>query len=300
MKPETALFWTGPSLGHSGDEISYEIAENLASNKWFHSGIVASKVKGGWTALTTQPPSAAPFAATTANDVIVTWADAASEQVRYAVGETGSAGTLTWSKVPGAIPGAFTSTGPAVLVSLFSTTVFVTWEAHNSHRVNYVIGQVIHGVIKWGKIARIPGARTDDPPAVAEAAVGHAGRIYVFWRDSGAGGLLRGAWITDPLPGGQAAWKAVSSSVTTGAAPAATAIGASSAFPILVVYRSAKDSQLLYAELLKTGPLTHKGGWTVPKLRSQLGPAVLPGVLAANDPGMVGTMTDDVRHCPGC
>jgi hypothetical protein len=301
MKPETALFSTGPSLGHSGDEITYDVAENVRSGKWFPSGIVANTGKGGWTALTTQPPSAALFDATTTDhDVIVTWGDAASQQVRYAIGETGTAGRLTWSQAPGAITGAFTSTGPAVFSPLFSDTVFVTWEARNSHRINYVIGQVIHNVIKWGKIAQIPGADTDDPPAVAEAVVGHTGRLYVFWRESGASGLLQGAWIADPLPSGPTVWKAVSSSVTTGAAPAATAIEPGSAFPILVVYRSPTSSQLLYAQLFKTGRLTHESDWTVPKLRSQLGPAVLPGVLAANDPGAVGTVTDYVRHCPAC
>jgi hypothetical protein len=295
--PETALFWTGPSLGHSGDEISFEIAENLSRNKWFHSGVVESR--GGGPALTTEPPSAAPFVTTTdVNDVIVTWADAASQQVSYAIGETGSGGRLTWSKGPGAIPGAFTSTGPTVFG--LGVAVFVTWEARNSHRIDYVVGQVIHNAIRWGRIAQIPGARTDDPPTVTAAVVGHTARVYVFWRDSGAGGLLQGAWTTYPLPSGPAAWKAVSSSVTTGAAPAATAIDTETGFPILVVYRSATSSQLLYAQLFKTGPLTHESDWSVPKLRSELGPAVLPGVLAANDPDMVGLMTDDVRHCPAC
>jgi hypothetical protein len=298
MKLETALFWTGPSLGHSGDEISFEIAESLSRNKWFHSGFVEGR---GGRALTTDPPSAAPFVTTTAvNDVIVTWADAASQQVRYAIGETGSAGRLSWSKESGAIPGAFTSTGPTVFSLGFSDAVLVTWEAHSSHRIDYVVGQVIHNGIRWGRIAQLPGARTDDPPTVAEAVVGHTGRVYVFWRDSGAAGLLQGTWTTDPLPRGPAVWKAVSSSVTTGAAPAATAIDTETGFPILVMYRSATSSQLLYAQLFKTGPLTHDSDWTVPKLRSELGPAVLPGVLAANDPDMVGLMTDDVRHCPAC
>jgi hypothetical protein len=295
---QTALLWTEPPGGRAGDEISYEIAADLKSNVWFPAGFVGAAGKGGWTAMTTQRPSAAPFGRPAQHMVIVTWSGAPDQKVWYALGDVAAKGVITWASGSSAIGGAFTSAGPTVFSPLHSDTVFVTWKAGSSRAIDYVIGEVVGSSITWGKIAKIPGAQTVGSPAVAEASTGKtAGRLYVLWTT--ASGLITGASTADPLAKGPVTWNAVASKVIGGAAPAATAIGPDSGFPLLVAYRSQKSSQLLYAQLFAHGPLTHEKDWTVPKLTSKSGPAVLPGVLAATDPD-VDLMTYYVRACPAC
>ncbi len=210
----------------------------------------------------------------------------------------GKKGTLSWPHGPVVLPGAFTSTGPTVFSVLHSGDVFLAWAASNTHRVDYVVGRIAGRSIIWGEIAHIPGALATAAPAVSEASTsGAAGRIYVLWRRPNSG-LIAGAATADPLSGHQA-WTPISSAIQTGAAPAATAIGANGSYPLLVVYRAPKGSQLLYATINAAGPLTHKASWTVPKLSSQVGGALLPGILAATDPGNV-DYEPFVRVCAGC
>jgi hypothetical protein len=289
-KSETVLFYAGPAAAKAGFQISDQVAESVSHDKWTAPALVA----GG--ALTDQRPSAAQLGAGSPGQSIVTWAGAGDQKVWYAIGAVGKTGKLSWPHPAASIPGARTSAGPTVFSPILTDAVFVTWPVLGSHRVDYVIGKIIGSTVAWGSIKQIPVAQAASAATVTEVAAGSAGRIYVFWRNPA--GRIAGAWTSDPLKSHQA-WTIVHSAITTNAAPAATAIGATDGYPVLVAYRSAKKGTLSYAELNAGGSLIHKSGWTVPALHSGNGPALIPGLLAATDPGAVDYLPF-VRVCAGC
>ena len=290
-KSETVLFYAGPAAAKTGFQISDQVAESVSHDKWRPPALVA----GG--ALTDERPSAAPFDGGMPGQSIVTWTGAADQKVWYAIGIVGKTGKLSWPHPAASIPGARTSAGPTVFAPLDPDVVFVTWPVLGSHRVDYVIGRISGSSVAWGQIKQIPAAQAASAAAVAEVVTGSAAaRIYVFWRNPA--GRIAGAWTSDPLKSHQT-WTIVHSAITTSAAPAATAIGATGGYPVLVAYRSAKSGTLSYAELNASGSLTHQSGWTVPALHSGTGPALIPGILAATDPGAVDYLPF-VRVCAGC
>ncbi len=289
---ETGLFWTEPPPAKSGSQIAYETSTNLSKDLWSPLGIVSGT---GKPVLTTLRPSVTQLAAGKDPAVFVTWAGAADQRVWFTIGSVLKNGTLTWPQAPQFILGAYTSTGPTVFSPPHSSAVFLTWEAASNHQIDFVIGHLTGSTIKWGAITKIPGAETTAAPAVAEASTGKsAGRLYVFWRDRA--GQIAGASTADPLASGALKWTTVPSKVGTGTGVAAAAIGKNGSFPLLLVYRAETGSALLFATLNATGALRHTSKDAVKILASEDAPALLPDVLAANDPGEIFF----VRVCPGC
>jgi|HubBroStandDraft_1064217.scaffolds.fasta_scaffold07612_4 hypothetical protein len=294
-KQETALFWAGPRVGASGSEISYETSGDLGQDIWSPVGIVPGEGQTGKAAITNRRPSAAPFSTAPEPEAIVAWEGADDQRVWYSVGVVVPSGRLTWPGGARTVPGAFTSSGPTVFSLLYSDSVFVTWEAAGGHQVSYIVGQIKGNSIRWGAVSRIPGADTTSAPSVAEARTGPGqGQLYVFWR--APGGKITGARTADLPPRGVAQWTPLRSALASGAGPAVAAIGSGNSYPLLVVYRAVKGSELLYATLNATGQLRHERAWIVPKLRSQDSPALNPQILAATDPGYIYY----VRVCAGC
>jgi hypothetical protein len=289
---KTLLFWTGPSRGKNGFEISYQTAINLAKNQWSPPSVV-----GDGKALTGSRPSAAPFGAAASGQVVVVWKDASSSQVLYSIGQAGKGSSLTWSAIS-AVPGATTTQGPSVYRPQNSDVILVTWKAAKGRAVDDVVGfSTPAGGLKWGKVGIIPGAATTSTPTIAEVSTGKGrGQVYVFWKGPGTAGPVDFAITSDPVSGSPK-WtspRALPSSVKSGSAPSALAFGKSTSYPLLVVFRALSGSALMYVELAKNGRAT--GPFRVPHLRSLNAPAISPGILAAEDPGQIFY----VRPCAGC
>jgi hypothetical protein len=291
------LFWTGPADDNNGFRISYQTAINLAKNHWSLPALVV-----GGKAVTRNRPSAAPFASAGSGQVIVAWKSAGSPQVLYSLGQVGKGNTLSWSAIS-AIPGAATSAGPAVFQPLHSDAIVVAWKAATGNAVDDIVGLTEPaGGVKWGKVGVIPMASTTRPPTIAEASTGSgSGRVYVLWQGPGTTGPVDYATTADPvsLAPKWTSPRSLPSSVRTGAAPSAQAIGKSSSYPLLVVFRAQHGPALLYVTLASNGKVT--GPLGVPRIRSLNGTAISPGVLAAEapDPGSV-FLEPFVRPCPGC
>jgi hypothetical protein len=322
-KSETALFWTGPLVGGVGHPICYAIAENLQKDKWSPPRIVgaqapcphASPDRAAFNGvpLTDQRPSAAQFGPVSDREVIVVWKAAQAQQVGFSIGTIQANGGLSWSPGSFLIPGAFTSNGPTVFSPLQSDTVFVAWDADRSlqHSIDFVVGHRRAGStrsagstspITWGPIQKIPGvsATTADSTGAAEVKTGHgSGRLYVIWRKFGDA-RIDGAWTPEPLSP-HPPWTDFESTISTGAAPAATAAGPGRSYPLLVIYRVLHDTTLLYAFLNASDSFTKVPRGTAGKLITLLGPALIWHLAAATPPGGGEVhYLPYVRTCAGC
>jgi hypothetical protein len=290
------LFWIGPS-DQSGSEISYQRSIDLAKNGWSAPAQVAFGK-----ARTSSRPAAAPIGAAGSGQVIVAWKDVTGAQLLYSVGREDKSGDLDWVGTE-LIPGAKASGGPSVFRPLHSNVILVTWRAASGRGIDYVVGDPDSaGKVTWGAVGVIPHATTASTPALAEASTGsHGGPVYVLWQVPGSAGRI--GFSTTPEPAkGVARWSAprlLPSSVSTGQAPSAQAIGKNLAFPLLVVFGARHGSALSYLTLAKNGTIT--GPLKVPQLRSSNGTAISADVLAAEapDPGQI-FYEPFVRACAGC
>ncbi len=290
-KSETVLFWAGPGSASLGYRVSDQLAEDLKHDKWSAPAVVPSGV------LTGQSPSAAQFGNAPAGPIILVWEGATDHQIWYLIGSVTKTGALVWSQPAQRIAGAQTAGAPAVFAPLDSTGIVVSWQALKNHQVDYVTGALGPKSVKWSTIGHVPGAKTASGPAIAEVSTGHShGRLYLFWQ-SAAAHHLTGAWTADPML--HPAWTTVGSTIVAGTSPAATAIGSASGYPVLIAYREATGDGLRYATLTSAGLLSRQSSWTVPDLHSAVSPALLPGILAATDPGAVDYLPF-VRVCAGC
>jgi hypothetical protein len=291
---QTLLFWTGPSQGKNGFEISYQTAISLAKNRWSAPDLV-----NDGKAVTRSRLSAAPFGTTASRQVIVVWKDANSAQILYSVGQAGKGNALSWSPIS-PIPGATTSAGPSVYRPHNSDVILVTWKAVKGHAVDDIVGfGTPAGGLRWGQVGVIPRAATTGTPAIGEVSTATGrGLVYVFWTGLGTAGPVDFTTTPDPVSGSPK-WtvpRALPASVKSGAAPSAQALGKSASYPLLVVFRALRGSALRYVTLAKSGRVA--GPFGVPHLRSLNGTAISPGVLAAEapDPGEIFY----VRPCAGC
>jgi hypothetical protein len=298
---DTLLFWAGPRVSGSGNQISYARSFSLSHNKW---SLPATAGK----AITASAPAAAPylsdlFSKFTASDVIVTWRT--GSEIQYEIGAAEQGGAISWGPVF-SIPGARASDSPAVYSPLYSKAILVTWKAAGSSAVDYVIGSPGNGTgpVQWGPVAALPRAAASTSPSVAEASTGSStGRLYILWRAAGNSGRIDYATTADPLSP-KISWTApvaLPPGDTTGAAPVAQAIGPFGAYPppagrypLLIVYRAPKGSRLLYVTLPQKGAVSAQR--TVPSLTTQDSPALFNSVLAATDPGQLFY----TRPCGGC
>jgi hypothetical protein len=303
-KADPVILWAAPSAG--GDRISYAAAVNLSAGRWTRPALVDAGL-----ARTDQDPAAAPFGGNPASRIIVVWQQSQGRQLRYSVGTAAPGGVVKWADNGKAltVPSAVTTSGPAVYSPQHSRFVVVAWTAATTSAVLVIAGIPLKsGVVRWGQVTRIAGARASGSPAIAEANVpGAGGRLFVLWRSAGNLGRIVTSFTADPLrlkPG----WSqpmTLSSKVTTAAAPAAQAIGTGGTFPFLLVYLAVRGTTLHYVTLSARG--TTSSPLRVPGLTTDEAPALSSGILAATaPPAPAGARTPSgqeiyyIRICPGC
>jgi hypothetical protein len=304
---DTVLFWAGPPVDNSGDLISYEFATSLSQNKWSPRATVDREI-------TTSRPSAAPYHSPSAQGLIVAWSK--GEEILYSIGAAEQGRVVSWGP-SFAVPGARSTDGPTIYSPLYSPKILVTWRPAGSSVIDFDIGSPGKGTgkIMWGPIGTLPKAAAASTPSVAEASMVHAGgsitgRLFIFWRAAKGAGRIDYSTTTEttahPLPS-TPHWStpvAFPANLRTGAAPVAQAIGPAidpgtvpgSGYPLLVVYKAPRSSQLLYVTMARDRALSKQR--TVPHISSPYSPALFGFVLAATDPGRVFLLLS--RLCGGC
>ncbi len=302
-KADPVILWArAPVTGH-GDQIFFAAASKLSGPKWTRPAAVDSG-----SARTDEQPSAAPLRGNPAGQIIAVWKQNGSAQIMYSVGTTRQGGGVTWKRGL-RIPSAFTMSGPAVYSPLHSRSVFVTWRAARTNAVDVIAGAPsAAGVVTWSDVTAIPSASTTTSPAVAEVnLVGRPSRLYVLWRGSGTRNQIFRAFTADPLASPPIWSKPVAfgPQVVTATSPAAQAIGAGGGFPLLLVYRAAKGTALMYVTLPDRGAVSRP--LRVPHLATLDAPALYNNVLAATAvsagsaaTGPSGHPIPYIRICPGC
>ena len=302
-KADPVIMWAGAPAGRQGDEILFAAAIKLSGPKWTRPAAVDSG-----SARTDEQPSAAPFGGNPAGQIIAVWKLNGSGQIMYSVGTARKGGGVTWKRAF-RIPSAFTTSGPAVYSPLHSRSVFVTWRAARTNDVDVIAGvPSAAGFVSWSKVTAIPSASTTASPAVAEVnLVGGPGRLYVVWRGTGTRDQIFRAFTEDPLASPPIWSKPVAFGprVVTATSPTAQAIGAAGGFPLLLVYRAAKGTALMYVTLSDRGAASRP--LRVPHLASLDAPALYDNVLAATAPSAASAATAPsghpipyIRICPGC
>jgi hypothetical protein len=307
-KNDPVALWAGPSVSATVDRISYAAATNLSAGRWTRPALV-----DGGLAHTDQRPAAAPFGSNPASQIIVVWKQSQSRQLRYSVGSAEKGGVLKWANggKPLSVPSAVTNSAPAVYSPQHSQFVVVAWTAATGNAVDVLVGVPLStGLVRWGTVTRIAGAKASGSPAIAEAnapgvAVGVGGRLFVLWRSAGKSGRINTSFTADPLslqpqfsqP------QTLSPQITTSASPAAQAIGADGTFPLLLVYLAAGSTTFRYVTLSAQG--TTSKPLRVPSLKSLDAPAEWDNIVAATAlPPKGGSKTGQpveyVRICPGC
>ncbi len=115
------------------------------------------------------------------------------------------------------------------------------------------------------------------------------GTLYVLWRGRRTD-RVRFATTPDPLTTARGlSWTgpAALPGALTGAAPAASSLGAHGRGPLLVTYKAPHSVQVRYQ-------LGTAAGWTaprrVPRARTAVGPALLGGLLATTSPSASGSI----------
>lgn len=285
------LFWTGPREGSAGFGISYQTSISLRRNTWSSPVIVD---KG--TAITRDRPSAAALAP---GELIVVWKNATGPAVKYAIGKA-TTRKLTWSK-PAIIPGAATSASPAVYRPMGTDVILATWKAASGDVVDFVVGTIESGFVKWGKIAPIPGAAATSAPVITERLItSSTDLLYVLFKGLGRSGPIDYVTTADPVAGFPkwSAPRTLPRTVKSGAAPAAEPGGAGTSYPLLVVYGGLSGSTLYYVTLTKSGKTTAPA--KVPHIAGLDGAGLSVGVLATDDPGHVFYEVPAVHVCGGC
>lgn len=288
------LFWTGPADGTAGAHISYQASLNRRQNTWSKPKLVAFGKP-----LSHGRPAASPIGTTSSGQVIVAWKDPADSKLRYSIGQEGRHGTLSWSTVA-PIPGAAAVSAPSVYRPVHANIIVVTWQSASRHAVNYIVGlPSAKGSVTWEPVGTIRQSDATGTPAIADVSTGSQNDLlYALWQVPGSTGRID--FATAPVAAlGQGKWsvpRALPSSVRTGAAPSALAIGKASAYPLLVVFRARSGSALSYVTLSVKGQVTRLR--PVPHFRSSDGTAISLGVLAAADRGKV--HYELARACAGC
>ena len=302
-KADPVILWGRPPVSGHGDEIFFAAAIKLSGPNWTRPAAVDSG-----SARTDEQPSAAPFGGNPAGQIVVVWKQDGSGQIMYSVGTARKGGGVTW-KGAHRVPSAFTMNGPAVYSPLHSRSVFVTWRAARTNHVDVIVGvPSAAGLVAWGAVTAIPSASTTTSPAVAEVnLVGAPARLYVVWRASGTSDQIFRAFTPDPLAS-PPIWSqpvAFGPRVLTATSPAAQATGAGGGFPLLLVYRAAKGTALMYVTLSGRGVVSRP--LRVPHLASLDAPALYDNVLAATaaQAGSAarapsGHPIPYIRICPGC
>jgi len=224
---------------------------------------------------------------------VAVWKGRGNRRIWYSQGETAPNGTISWT-VPQSLPRSVrdrTRSAPAVFFPFDSYVAVVAWKGP-LHHVRYAIGtpgQPARG-FRWSGSHRIPGSRTRTAPAIAEVAGGTAhGTLYVLWRGQRAH-RIRFATTPDPLTmAAGLTWTAPAAvpGAVTGAAPAASSLGAHGVGPLLVAYKAPHSVRVRYQ-------LGTAGGWSqprrVPLARTAVSPALLGGVLATTSPSASGSI----------
>ena len=115
------------------------------------------------------------------------------------------------------------------------------------------------------------------------------GTLYVLWRGQRTH-RIRFATTPDPLTlASGLTWTAPAAvpGAVTGAAPAASSLGAHGGSPLLVAYKAPHSVRVRYQ-------LGTAGGWSlprrVPRARTAVAPALLGGVLATTSPSASGSI----------
>jgi hypothetical protein len=289
--PRVLLFWTRPKAF----QIAYQSAISLRHNKWSPPSLVDSGK-----ALTDASPSATVIGTA---QVLVAWKNVGNPAIEYSVGTVGKGSVLAWGP-PLTIPGAAASSGPAAFAVVSPDDVLVAWKAAAGTGIDYSLGQIgKSGAVRWGKIAAIPRADTTGSPSITEAVVGPRDtlEVYVFWRAPGE--RVDFSFATDmPELSKFSGPIALPPKVLTGDVPVATQIVDGKSLPLMVVYREAQGSELLYVTL-NNGKLA--GPFAVPRIRTTYGTALLYGLLAAVAPDQPLLpepidMEPFVHPCAGC
>jgi hypothetical protein len=224
---------------------------------------------------------------------VAVWKARGNRRIWYSQGETARNGTISWT-VPHSLPRTVrnrTRSAPAVFFPFGTYVAVVAWKGP-LHHVRYAIGtpgRPARG-FRWSASHRIPGSRTRTAPAIAEVQGGTAhGTLYVLWRGQRTH-RIRFATTPDPLTlASGLTWTAPAAvpGAVTGAAPAASSLGAHGGSPLLVAYKAPHSVRVRYQ-------LGTAGGWSlprrVPRARTAVAPALLGGVLATTSPSASGSI----------
>ena len=223
---------------------------------------------------------------------VAVWKGRGNRRIWYSQGETARNGTISWT-VPQSLPRTVrdrTRSAPAVFFPFDTYVAVVAWKGP-LHHVRYAIGTpgLARG-FRWSASHRIPGSRTRTAPAIAEVQGGTAhGTLYVLWRGQRTH-RIRFATTPDPLTlASGLTWTAPAAvpGAVTGAAPAASSLGAHGGSPLLVAYKAPHSVRVRYQ-------LGTAGGWSlprrVPRARTAVAPALLGGVLATTSPSASGSI----------
>jgi hypothetical protein len=221
------------------------------------------------------------------------WKGRGNRHIWYSQGETRRDGRVAWT-LPRSLPRTArdtTGSAPAIFFPYDRYVAVVAWKGP-LHHVRYAVGipgRPARG-FRWSASHRIPGAVTRSAPAIAEVQAGPAkGSVYVLWRGQHTD-RIRYATAPDPLTTAHGlSWTAPASlsGAVTGAAPAASSLGAHGRGPLLVAYKAPHSVHVRYQ-------LGTAAGWTapgrVPRARTAVAPALLAGVLASTSPSASGSI----------
>jgi hypothetical protein len=224
---------------------------------------------------------------------VAVWKGRFNRRIWYSQGETAASGTISWT-VPQSLPRSArdrTSAAPAIFFPSGTDVAVVAWKGP-LHHVRYAIGtpgQPARG-FQWSASRRIPGSVTRTAPAIAEVPGGTAqGTLYVLWRGQRTH-RIRFATTPDPLTTASGLIWTPPAAVTgavTGAAPAASSLGASGSGQLLVAYRAPHSLRVRYQ-------LGTASGWSLPRrvpgARTFRAPALLGGILATTRPSWRGSI----------
>ena len=224
---------------------------------------------------------------------VAVWKARGNRRIWYSQGETAANGTISWT-VPQSLPRSATDrtrSAPAVFFPFDTYVAVVAWRGR-LHHVRYATGtpgQPARG-FRWSGSHRILGSRARTAPAIAEVqgGTGH-GTLYVLWRGQRTH-RIRFATTPDPLTVASGlTWTAPAAvpGAVTGAAPAASSLGAHGGGPLLVAYKAPHSVRVRYQ-------LGTPGGWSlphwVPRARTAVAPGLLGGVLATTSPSASGNI----------
>jgi hypothetical protein len=281
-KHGTLVAWKG----QFDNKIRYNVQ---VSGHWKGTRVVPGAITGGNPAVGAYRDPSGHFA------VLLVWKQLGGSKLFYSQGETHGSGAISWTK-PVHLAGDISSSGPALIFPAHAPfdRVIVAWKGPFNH-VRYSVGTPVKRHFSWTKsdwIGSAANTRTGGAPALAEVSTGPAaGKVYAVFKGYKSG-QVRYATTGDPLhfnSSHQLTWSSVSvvPGASTGAAPAASALGSHDSGPIIIAYKSV-HALTVHFQTLTAGVWSSSA--LVPGAETATGPALLDGLLAtasANSSGSI-------------